>query len=105
MEKIAAPAALADLVQYQSGGIVSRILLKKETGNVTLFAFDAGQELTEHVSPFEAMVQLIEGEADIRVAARGHRLKAGEILVLPAKVPHSVAAPVRFKMLLTMIRS
>lgn len=95
----------AGLVAYQPGGIVSRQILKKATGNITLFAFDEGQELTEHTSPFEALVQAVEGEADITVGGEAHRVRGGEMIVLPARVPHAVRSLSRFKMLLTMIRS
>jgi quercetin dioxygenase-like cupin family protein len=96
---------VADLVSYQNGGIVSRQLVKKTTGNITAFAFDAGQELTEHTSPFEALVEVVEGEATIVIADQPHTLRQGEMIVLPASVPHAVRAEKRFKMLLTMIRS
>ena len=96
---------VADLVSYQGGAIVSRIVVKRETGNVTLFAFDAGQELSEHTAPYDALVQAIEGEAAITVAGRPYRVGAGEMLLMPARQPHAVKAVSRFKMLLTMIRS
>jgi quercetin dioxygenase-like cupin family protein len=95
----------ADLVAYQDGAIVSRIILKRETGNVTLFAFDAGQELSEHTAPFDALVQVVEGEAAITIAGRPHRLRAGDMIIMPANQPHALKALSRFKMLLTMIRS
>ena len=95
----------ADLVAYQAGAVVSRIVLKRDTGNVTLFAFDAGQELSEHTSPYEALVHLVEGEATITISGTPHRVRAGEMIVLPAQQPHAVKAESRFKMLLTMIRS
>jgi quercetin dioxygenase-like cupin family protein len=94
-----------DLVSYQADAIVSRILVKRDTGNVTLFAFDAGQELSEHTAPYDALVQVVEGEAAITVAGRPYRVGAGEILIMPAQQPHAVKAMSRFKMLLTMIRS
>jgi quercetin dioxygenase-like cupin family protein len=96
---------VVDLVAYQDGAIVSRIVLKREAGNVTLFAFDAGQELSEHTAAYDALVQVLEGEAAITVAGRPHRLGAGDMIVMPAHQPHAVKAPGRFKMLLTMIRS
>jgi len=95
----------AGQVDYQSGGIVSRQIVKKTTGNVTLFAFDEGQELTEHTSPFDALVHVLDGEARITVAGEPAVVRAGEMVVLPANVPHAVQARTRFKMLLTMIRS
>jgi quercetin dioxygenase-like cupin family protein len=96
---------LVDLVGYQEGAIVSRIVLKREAGTVTLFAFDAGQELSEHTTPYDALVQVLDGEAAITIAGRPHRLGAGDAILLPARQPHAVQAVARFKMLLTMIRS
>ena len=96
---------VVDLVSYQNGGIVSRQLVKKTAGNVTVFAFDAGQELTEHTSPFEALIEVVDGEATITIAGQPHTVRQGEMIVLPANVPHAVKAEKRFKMLLTMIRS
>jgi quercetin dioxygenase-like cupin family protein len=94
-----------DLVSYQDGAIVSRIVMKRETGNVTLFAFDAGQELSEHTSPYDALVQLLDGEAAITISGRPYRLRAGDVIVMPAQQPHALKAVSRFKMLLTMMRS
>ncbi|MGD0466953.1 MAG: cupin domain-containing protein [Terriglobales bacterium] len=96
---------IVDLVNYQDGSVVSRVVLKREKGNVTIFAFDAGQGLSEHTSPFDALVQAIEGEAVITVAGTPIALRAGEIVLLPAEKPHAVKATTRFKMVLTMIRS
>ena len=96
---------LVDLVAYQDGAIVSRIILKKDSGNVTLFAFDAGQQLSEHTTPYDALVQVVDGEAEITIAGRPHRLRAGEIVVMPAHQPHAVVAMSPLKMLLTMMRS
>jgi quercetin dioxygenase-like cupin family protein len=96
---------IADLVSYQDGAVVSRIVIKREAGNVTLFAFDAGQELSEHTSPYDALVQVVDGSAAISIAGRPYRLVAGEVLLLPAHQPHALKAVSRFKMLLTMIRS
>ncbi len=92
-------------IDYQSGGIVSKQLIKTATGNVTLFAFDAGQALSEHTSPFDALVTVLEGEAEVTIADAAHRVAAGALLALPANVPHGVQAPARFKMTLTMLRS
>ena len=100
-----APINLRDSIAYQPGGIVSRQLLKTTAGNVTLFAFDAGQELTEHTSPFDALVVVLEGDADISIAGVVHRVRGGEMLQLPAAVPHGVKAATAFKMTLTMIRA
>jgi quercetin dioxygenase-like cupin family protein len=96
---------LVDLVSYQAGAIVSRIVLKRDAGSVTLFAFDAGQELSEHTTPYDALVQLMDGEAAITVAGRTYRVAAGETILMPAGQPHALKAVSRFKMLLTMIRS
>jgi quercetin dioxygenase-like cupin family protein len=95
---------VVDLVSYQDGAVVSRIVVKRETGSVTLFAFDAGQELSEHTAPYDALVQILDGEAAITIAGRPHRLSAGEMILLPAHQPHALQAVSRFKMLLTMIR-
>ena len=94
-----------DMVDYQQGAVVSRIVIKQPTGNVTLVAFDAGQELTEHTSPYDALVQVLDGEAEITIAGRPHRLRAGDMIVMPANQPHALRAAARFKMMLTMIRS
>lgn len=96
---------VVDLASYQDGAVVSRIVLKRDTGSVTLFAFDAGQELSEHTTPYDALVQVLDGEADLTIAGRPYHLRAGEMLILPARQPHAVKATARFKMLLTMIRS
>jgi quercetin dioxygenase-like cupin family protein len=96
---------VVDLVSYQAGAIVSRIVVKRDTGNVTLFAFDAGQELSEHTAPYDALVQVMDGEAAITVAGQPYRVGAGEMILMPAHQPHAVKAVSRFKMLLTMIRS
>jgi quercetin dioxygenase-like cupin family protein len=96
---------VVDLVSYQEGAVVSRVVVKRDTGNVTLFAFDAGQELSEHTAPFDALVQVLEGEAAITISGRPHRVRTGEMILMPAQQPHSVNAVSRLKMLLTMIRS
>ena len=93
------------LIDYQSGGIVSKQLLKMPTGNVTLFAFDADQSLSEHTSPYEALITMLEGEADVTIGGTTQRVRAGELLQLPANIPHGVQAPMPFKMTLTMIRA
>ena len=97
--------SLLGLVNYQDGSVVSRVILKREKGNVTVFAFDEGQGLSEHTSPFDALVQAIEGEAEVTVAGKPIALRAGEVVLLPAEKPHAVKATARFKMVLTMIRS
>jgi quercetin dioxygenase-like cupin family protein len=93
------------LIDYQSESIVSRLLLKEAGGSVTLFAFDAGQELSEHTTPHDAMVEVVDGKAEIKIDGKPHVVSEGESIVLPANVPHAVRAPERFKMVLTMIRS
>lgn len=95
---------LAALVDYQSGSIVSREILKGSGARVTLFAFDEGEGLSEHVSPFNALVQIVEGEAEITIAGQPHRVAAGELILMPAQQPHALSAIKRFKMVLTMIR-
>ena len=102
---MAEPIGLSDSISYQHAGIVSRQILKKPAGNVTLFAFDAGQELSEHTSPYDALVCVLEGEADISIADAVYRVRDGEMLILPATVPHGVKAVTPFKMTLTMIRA
>jgi len=93
-----------DLIAYQDGAVVSRTLLKRPTGTVTLFAFDQGQGLSEHTAPFDALVHVLDGEAEIMIAGQAHQLSASEMIVMPAHQPHAVAARTAFKMLLTMIR-
>jgi quercetin dioxygenase-like cupin family protein len=94
----------ADLVQYQPGTVVSRTLVTKPKGTVTLFAFDDGEGLSEHTAPFDALVFVLDGETDITVAGEAERVRAGEMLLLPAGKPHALKAVTRFKMLLVMIR-
>ena len=96
---------LAALVDYQTGAVVSRTLIKKPTGTVTLFAFDRGQELSEHTAPFDALVQVLDGEAEILIAGKPLHVAAGQMVIMPANQPHAVKAPARFKMMLVMIRS
>ena len=100
----AAAVRLAALVDYQSGAIVSREIIKGATGKVVLFAFDAGEGLSEHTSPFNALVQIVEGEAEITIAGQPHRVAAGELILMPAQQPHALKANRRFKMVLTLIR-
>jgi quercetin dioxygenase-like cupin family protein len=96
---------LVELVSYQDGSVVSRQITKADMGNVTLFAFDAGQELSEHTAPFDALVHLLEGEAEIRISGKPYLLSAGDAIVMPANAPHALKASTKFKMLLTMIRA
>ena len=95
---------IADLVMYQDGSVVSRQITKAEAGNVTLFAFDQDQELSEHTAPFDALVHVLEGEVEIKISGKPFRLNTGDAIIMPADEPHAVKAIKRFKMLLTMIR-
>jgi quercetin dioxygenase-like cupin family protein len=88
--------SVAHLVEYQIGGIVSRQLVKKQAGNVTAFAFDTGQELSKHTSPFDALIEVVEGEAEISLSGQVHRVREGEMILLPAYLPHAVKARSRF---------
>lgn len=96
--------SLAGLIDYQDGSVVSRALLSKATGNVTLFAFDKDQSLSEHTAPHDALVLGIDGELDIKLEGDTHRLSRGEVILMPANKPHAVYAKSRSKMLLVMIR-
>ena len=96
---------LLDLLQYQDSSIVSRVLLKSKGGTVTLFAFDAGEGLSEHTAPFDALVVVTDGEAEVEIASESFKVRQGETIVLPANRPHAVKAVSRFKMLLIMIRA
>jgi len=96
---------LDNLISYQEGAVVSRTLVKRDTGTVTAFAFDAGQALSEHTAQFDALAQILEGEAEITISGQPHRVQSGEAIMLPANQIHAVSATTRFKMLLTMIRS
>jgi quercetin dioxygenase-like cupin family protein len=95
---------LADIAAYSSGSIVSREVLRKETGTVTVFAFDAGQGLSEHTAPFDAMVCVLDGEAEVLIAGKAHQVGAGQMIIMPANKPHALNARQRFKMMLVMIR-
>jgi len=103
-ETLTTPRVLPNLIRLQEGSVVSRTLVKKVTGTVTLFAFDEGEGLSEHSTPHDALVQILEGTATISVGDETHQVDAGEVLLLPADIPHALQAPVPFKMLLTMIR-
>ena len=96
---------LADLVAYQEGSVVSREIMRKKAGTVTLFSFDKGQGLSEHTAPYDALVQIIDGEAEITISKKKYHLSSGEAILMPANEPHALFACERFKMLLTMIRS
>ena len=101
----AASISLLGLAEYQEGAVVSRTLLKRAGGTITLFAFDEGQSLSEHTAPFDAVAHVLEGEAEITIAGTPLKVMAGEMVLMPANQPHAVNARTRFKMLLTMIRS
>ena len=96
---------LTDLAEYQTGSIVSRTIIDKKTGTVTFFAFEKGQGLSEHTAPFNAMVYIIDGEAEITISGKPFRLKQDEMIIMPANEPHALKAVKKFKMILTMIRS
>jgi quercetin dioxygenase-like cupin family protein len=93
-----------DKVDYSTEGIVSKRVIQKEKGNITLFAFDKGQKLSEHSAPFDAMVQVLEGKAEILINRVPYEVNAGQAIIMPANIPHAVNAVERFKMLLTMIK-
>lgn len=95
--------ALTDMVDYQEGAIVSRTLLKKDNGSVTLFAFDAGEELSEHTTPFEALLVVLDGVAEISIVDKLHKLEPGDVITLPANQPHAVKPRQAFKMMLIML--
>ncbi len=97
--------SLASLVEYSPGSIVSRAIIDKDVGTVTMFAFDKGEGLSEHTTPFDAMVQVVEGSMEIEIAGETQRVSGGDLLIMPANRPHALRAVVRSKMLLTMIRS
>jgi quercetin dioxygenase-like cupin family protein len=96
---------ISSLADYQVGAIVSRQIMKSDAGNVTLFAFDAGQELSEHTTPFDALVQVLDGEVEITISGKLYTLMAGAAILMPANHPHAVKASRKFKMLLTMIHA
>jgi len=96
---------LVNLVGYQDGAVVSRTVINQKTGTVTLFSFDEGQGLSEHTAPFDAMVYVLDGEAEVTISGEANQVKAGEMIIMPADKPHALKAVKRFKMLLIMIRS
>jgi quercetin dioxygenase-like cupin family protein len=96
---------LVDLVSYQVGSVVSRTIVDKDAGTVTLFAFDAGEGLSEHTAPYDAMVTVLEGEAEVKIAGEPFLLGEGDMIVMPAEVPHALRAVDRFKMLLVMVKA
>jgi quercetin dioxygenase-like cupin family protein len=102
---IGQPAELVSLIDYQEGSVVSREIISQDAGTVTLFAFDAGQGLSEHKTPFDAVVQILDGQAEVTIEGKNIHLKRGEMIIMPHNKAHSLKAGARFKMLLTMIRS
>jgi quercetin dioxygenase-like cupin family protein len=102
---IAKPAVLNNLVDYQDGAVVSKEIIRKDVGTVSLFAFDRGQGLSEHTAPFDALVYIFDGQAEITVAGTPQHLKAGQIMIMSANKPHALKAMERFKMVLIMIRA
>jgi quercetin dioxygenase-like cupin family protein len=95
---------MADLASYQEGSVVSRQITKEEAGNITLFAFDEGQELSEHTAPYDALVHVLDGQVEVRISGRPFELNTGDAIIMPADEPHALKAVTKFKMLLTMIR-
>jgi quercetin dioxygenase-like cupin family protein len=93
-----------DLLRYQDGTVASRMIVFKKTGTITLFAFDAGEGLSEHSAPFDAILEVTDGEAEVSIAGKPFTVRTGEMIILPANIPHAVQAKQRFKMTLTMIR-
>jgi len=97
--------SFTDSIEYSDGGIVSKTVLKKETGNISLFSFAKGEALSEHTAPFDAMIQIVDGRGEIIIGGKSYFLEAGQTIIMPAGIPHAVKAPEKFKMVLTMIRS
>jgi len=95
---------LAELVEYGAGAVVSRTLVENDAGTVTLFAFDQGQNLSEHTAPFDALVQVVDGQGEFIIGDKSSQLRVGQIVMMPANIPHAVQATSRFKMLLIMLR-
>ena len=105
-EKLESKAVrLVDLAEYQEGSIVSRTMIDKKAGTVTFFAFDEGQGLSEHVAPYDALVYILDGEAEVTVSGKMNRVKQGEMIVIPANKPHALKAARKFKMMLIMVKS
>jgi len=98
------PIRFVDLIDYQEGSVVSRTIVDKDAGTVTLFAFDDGQGLSEHTAPFDALVYNLDGEVEVTISGKAVNLKKGEMVIIPANKPHAMKATKRFKMLLTMIK-
>ncbi len=98
-------STLADLIDYQAGSVVSRTIIDRDVGTVTLFAFDKGEGLSEHTTPFDALVYLVDGSAEITISGKRHKLSAGQMIIMPANEPHALRALTPYKMVLVMIRS
>ena len=96
--------SINDSIEYSDGGVVSKPIIQRKVGNVTLFAFDKGQQLSEHTAPFDALINIIDGTGEILINKKPFKLKAGESIIMPANVPHAVNAVEKFKMVLTMIK-
>jgi quercetin dioxygenase-like cupin family protein len=94
-----------ELIDYQEGSVVSREIIRKDTGTVTIFAFDKGEGLSEHTAPFDAMVQIVDGKAEITISGNKNVLEKGDMIIMPADEPHALTALEKYKMVLTMIRS
>ncbi len=105
MNELPQASKLVEMIDYQPGAVVSKTLIKKKTGTVTLFAFDGGEGLREHTAPYDALVQVIEGKTEITISSKSLELGEGEMIILPANEPHALRATEKFKMILTMIRS
>ena len=103
--RLMSPRSINDFINYQEDAVVSRELIRKATGTVTLFAFDKNQGLSEHTAPYDALVMITDGQAEITVSEVKHKIKAGEMLLMPANSPHALKALEPFKMVLTMIKS
>jgi quercetin dioxygenase-like cupin family protein len=101
----ASPLKLVEMIAYQEGAVVSRTLIDKKAGTVTLFSFDAGQGLSEHTAPFDAMVMILDGTAEISISGNRHTVRAGEMIIMPANKPHALKAEQQFKMTLIMIKA
>ena len=104
-EELPHPAKLADMIEYQKGSVVSRTVVDKKAGTVTLFAFDKDEGLSEHTAPYEALVYIVEGEVEVKVATKSFILETGDMIMLPANKPHALRGIQKFKMLLVMVRS
>jgi len=97
--------SFSDSVEYASGGILSKTVLKKESGNISLFSFAKGEALSEHTAPFDAMIQVVDGKGEVIIGGKSYILESGQVIIMPANVPHAVKAVEKFKMVLTMIKS